>query len=235
MSRRLENSIHTIQRLCETNNHYNGINAVRNICNNFNLNVETDTSPTTIDAIREVCNDFFIHSETRDSASTIDTIKEICQNSNKNQPIDDYNDRPPIESNQSYRADPGNTFFQSIIVPVTKLIPNHTGAKDITQFKMRRKNKTVTLQWEPFDGLIAANGIAFLTVMQSIWNTPPYIMSWPILIKYKDVIRMTNITIDPNTNNGNIRFYLNTDNSANNIQMGDAFHIYSSSVTWIID
>ena len=165
--------------------------------------------------------------------STMDDIKVLCDQGGGGyrsscQIREDY--YRPCE-----RYDPGNSYFNSVITPVTGLTPQYSGVTGTVQFRMRRKNKTVTLQWEPFSGTMAASGVALLTVMQSIWNTPPYPMSWPIMIRYKDINRMTNITIDPSSTTGNIKFYLNTDGTATSINMGDAFYIYAGSISWIVD
>lgn len=150
--------------------------------------------------------------------------------------IIDYCDNCPNGTrHQSERYDPGNSYFNSVITPVTNLTPLYSGVTGSVEFRMRRKNKTVTLQWEPFSGTLAGNGVAFLSVMQSIWNTPPYPMSWPIYIRYKDVNRITNITIDPSSTAGNIKIYLNTDGTGSNISMGDSFYVYAGSVSWIVD
>lgn len=171
--------------------------------------------------------------------STMDDLKNICGDYKISRPMYSREIFCPPNQDNCYRPceryDPGNSYFNSVITPVSGLIPQYSGVTGTVQFRMRRKNKTVTLQWEPFSGTIAASGIAFLTVMQSIWNTPPYPMSWPITILYKDVNQMTNITIDPSSTTGNIRFYLNTDGTATGITIGDAFYVYSSSISWIVD
>lgn len=133
------------------------------------------------------------------------------------------------------RYDPGVSYFTSVVTPLTNLMPLYSGATGSVEFRMRRKNKTVTLQWEPFTGTMAASGVAYLTVAQSISNTPPYPVSFPIFIEYKSVGRITHIDINPNVNTGNIRFYLNTDGTATGIATGDAIRIPGGSITWIVD
>lgn len=100
---------------------------------------------------------------------------------------------------------------------------------------MRRKNKTVTLQWEPFSGNLAASGIAYLTVVQSFCNTPPYPIAVPIYLIYKGVGRNTHLTINPAATSGNIRFYLNTDGSTTDTTIGDNVVVAGGSATWIVD
>lgn len=134
-------------------------------------------------------------------------------------------------SSRSYDMPP----FSSVITPLSNLVPAYTGCTGCVQFRMRRKNKTVTLQWEPFNGNLAASGIAYLTVAQSICNTPPYPLSIPIYLIYKGTGRITFIQIDPYATSGNIRFYLNTDGSTSNTNIGDNVSIPGGSITWIVD
>jgi hypothetical protein len=97
---------------------------------------------------------------------------------------------------------------------------------------MRRKNRTVTLQWEPFSGKLTANGIAYLSVPQSVGNLPPYTLNIPIYLEYKGVGRNTHIQIthvEPN-----IRFYLNTDGSSSDTVANDSVAVAGGSVTWIV-
>jgi len=167
----------------------------------------------------------------------MDDIRKLCKDCDKKCNIrvstpcstrDDC-DRP------GRRYDAGTSYFTSLVTPLTDLVPAFSGCIGSVEFKMRRKNKTVTLQWEPFTGLLGSNGVAFLTVTQSICNTPPYPMSIPIYIIYKGVGRITHIQIDPFAKSGNIRFYLNTDGSTSNTVIGDSIFVPAGAVTWIVD
>jgi hypothetical protein len=131
--------------------------------------------------------------------------------------------------------DPGTSTFISIITPVTGLTPLYSGVTGSVEFRMRRKNKVVNLQWEPFTGSMAASSVAFLTVAQSISNTPPYPISQPIYIQYRGADRPVKIVIDPNARGSNVHIYLNTDSSTTNINMGDSFQVYGGNITWSVD
>jgi len=98
---------------------------------------------------------------------------------------------------------------------------------------MRRKNKTVFLQWEPFSGAMAESGVAYLTVTQSISNLPPYVVTIPAVIQYKGVYRPTRIEIDPHSDS-NIRIYLNTDGSSSDVNIGDSVSVPGTCVSWIV-
>jgi len=231
------------------------IDAIREICNDCEVNhhkrnimrkchkESSSSSSSTIDAIREICNDCEVNHHKRNimrkcrkesspsSSNTVDAIHEIC---------DDYEMKPRISYREHYyppksKYDPGLSYFNSVITPVTGLTPLFSGCTGSVEFRMRRKNKTVTLQWEPFTGSLSASGVAFIIVAQSISNTPPYPISIPIYIQYKGVGRITNVTINPNAISGNILFYLNTDGSTNNINAGDSFTIPGGAISWIVD
>lgn len=122
--------------------------------------------------------------------------------------------------------------FYSIVTPVTNL---SSGNMDSIEFTMRRKNKTITLQWRDFKGVISANGVPNLTVCNSISNLPLYQVNFAIFIIYKGVGRITHLTIDPYSQfgQGNIYFFLNTEGNGTGISMGDSFEIPGGSVTWI--
>lgn len=180
------------------------------------------------------------------SASTVDVIREICdQACQPCQPQKPVHRPIRIESGcstwdngqprgGSIRCDPGTFTFTSIIVPISGLTPGYSNCGGTVEFRMRRKNKTVTLQWEPFTGAIGESGIAFVTVIQSIANTPPYPISIPISLQYKGTIRTTRIEIDPHAKS-NIKFYLNSDGSATDINLGDSLSVPGGCVSWIVD
>ena len=133
------------------------------------------------------------------------------------------------------KYDPGVSYFTSVVTPLSNLAPSYSGCTGSVEFRMRRKNKVVTLQWEPFSGTMAASGVAFLTVAQSICNTPPYPISLPMYLEYMGVGRPTHVDIDPSSRSGNIRFYLNTDGSASNVNVGDSVFVPGGCVTWIVE
>jgi hypothetical protein len=147
-----------------------------------------------------------------------------------------YNLNHNYPSNYAHaKYDPGVSYFNSIITPITGLTPQFSGHTGCVEFRMRRKNKVVTLQWEPFSGSLSSSGISCLIVAQSVANTPPYPISFHVDIQYKGLDRSTRLIIDPHARLGNIRFNLNTDGSTTEITAGDAFIIYGGAVTWIVD
>ena len=174
---------------------------------------------------------------------TLDVINDMCNECET--PLNEcsHSQSYPYKQMQSQqyhcspreKYDPGVSSFTSIITPISGLIPQYSGCMGSVEFRMRRKNKTVTLQWEPFTGSLASSGVAYITVAQTICNMPPYPVSFPIFLQYRGVGRVSNITIDPLTTSGGLKFYLNTDASSNDTNIGDSFYMNAGAVTWVVD
>jgi hypothetical protein len=101
-------------------------------------------------------------------------------------------------------------------------------------FTMKRRNKTVTLQWEPFTGQLGANGVAYLTANQTIANMPSYPLRFPLFISYNGETKCTFLMIDPSSRE-QIKFYLDAKADPTNVKIGDTVFVSGSSVNWIID
>lgn len=181
------------------------------------------SSASTIDAI-DKC-----------SSSSSDSSCETCEKCHKSHECECDSSESKCCSQSKY--DPGVSYFCSLVTPMCNVESccSKRSSKGNVEFRMRRKNKTVTVQWEPFSGTLAASGIPYLTVSQSICNLPPYIITNPIYIEYKGDGRNTRVEIDPHSKCGNIRFYLNTDGRCDNTVSGDAIKIFGGSATWIVD
>lgn len=102
----------------------------------------------------------------------------------------------------------------------------------IAEFSMRRKNKTITLQWEEISGLISGSGVNYIEINQPIPNLPNKTKTMPLVVSHRGKKKNGYIEICPDTM-FNIRFYLDLDHQP--LQLNDSFTIYSSAVTWIID
>lgn len=168
----------------------------------------------------------FIHEV---SGRTINAIEEV-----PNTPPHSRQENISCCGPSKSRYDPDVSSFTTVITPVTGLVGQSSGRKGEIVVRMRRKNKVVTFQWEPFTGALAESGVAFLTMSQGFNNVPPYSMTFPLVISYKGVGRSTSLVVDPN-NVTPIMFYLNTDQSATDINVGDAFSINGGAVSWIVD
>lgn len=184
------------------------------------------SSVSTVDAIYDVQDDLgcrLIDANIKRK----DWPEYLARNKLSNVTTDENNSR-------GSRYDPGISYFTSVVTPITNL-STYYGIGGSVEFRMRRKNKTVTLQWEPFSGMISSNGVAYLTISQTISNTPPYPISFPLHISHKGVGKTTRIEIDPFTRTGNIKLYINTDGSSENISSGDNISVLGGSVSWIVD
>jgi hypothetical protein len=173
--------------------------------------------------------------------SSLCEIIEICLEACENHECSSYRDsecttpskRCSSKSSYSYHID-GISCFNTMITPLSGLngFSNMCGC---VQFKMRRKNKTVSLQWEPFSGDMASSGVAYLSVSQTICNAPPYPMEFPLVIIYKGVRKITYAYLDPFAHRENLRFYLNIDGSGTDINIGDNVNIPGQAITWIVN
>jgi hypothetical protein len=160
--------------------------------------------------------------------NTCDELQRLCNNCCQiESTVPKYQSTP--------RYNPGIDYFESMITPVTNLHSRYSKTRGLVEFRMRRKNKTVTLQWVSFQGIIACSKIDHLTVTQTIANLPSSPKIWSICINYGNQIQQGWIEIDPHELNGNIRFYLNSNKSSEHIHINDWFCIPGSTVTWIVD
>jgi hypothetical protein len=96
---------------------------------------------------------------------------------------------------------------------------------------MRRRNRVITFQWEPFTATISATGLAYITVNQTVSNLPPYPIRKSYVMKYKNATYTTFLQIDPSAN-PQIRFYLGIDGSEMSKE-GDSFEVFGGSAEWI--
>lgn len=126
-----------------------------------------------------------------------------------------------------------STVCYCMIYPLLNLVTFHN--QQGIKFQMRRKNKIITLQWETFSGSIGQTGINFLSVGNFFTNLPVGIIAEPIYIEYKNIGRITHVEINPFDKKTNIKFYLNTDSSAENINHNDSVKIYGKSISWILE
>jgi hypothetical protein len=168
------------------------------------------------------------------TTNTCDDLKRLCGECTSTDEVC-CQIESKCESESIPRYNPGVDYFESMVTPVTGLHSRYSKTRGLVEFRMRRKNKTVTLQWDAFQGMISGSKIDHLTVTQSIANLPPSPKIWPICVDYGNHIRQGWIEIEPHELNGNIRFYLNTDKSSAHIHANDWFCIPGSSITWIVD
>ena len=130
------------------------------------------------------------------------------------------------------RSDAGEAVaFRAMVTPLSNL-STPSGSTGNVSFLMRRKNKTITIQWESFSGQLGGSGVSSLVVAQSICNLPPTIMEFPVRIIYNSAPLITFVEINPLTPD-NIRFYLALSSDGSSTKLGDTIIVPSSAVTWI--
>lgn len=125
--------------------------------------------------------------------------------------------------------------FRSLITPLSALTPLSSKTPGPIEFRMRRKNKVVSLQWEPFSGIITTTGIAYLMLAQTIANLPPYPVFGVYNIEYNGVRRVCAIEVNPAMVQSNVLFYLNTDGSTTGVNANDSIVVRSAVISWIVD
>lgn len=210
--------------------------------------------------IKQDCEEFPRHPRTEIGDCTLEDIKKACgvdpcdQNTkiriNPGNPNCDVRirsgcgDFSPCTQNEIkrvvcsssslQRCDEGGS-FTSNIVPLSDLMGTSTHLIGSVEFKMRRKNKTVTLQWESFYGVLTASGVTHLTVLQSISNLPPYVFNSVLFLRHRGIPKISTLEIDPSEKNSLIKIFINPDRTETNIMMGDHIFVAAGSATWIID
>src|SRR5437016_9953900 len=120
----------------------------------------------------------------------------------------------------SSQGSASNFNFVNMPSPVSGLSPG-----PIT-FLFRKEINSVNLQWPTFSGVIAANGVTFLTINQSMNFLPPYTVRNCYNVVVKGVSKISFVDIDPVLSQ--IRFYLDPTLTVYNI--GDSFTIPASII-----
>lgn len=125
--------------------------------------------------------------------------------------------------------------FYALITPMTNVKPVYgTGHDGTVQFMLRRKNKVVSLQWEPFTGNVGNNGAAYMAVNQSISGLPNYPVDVPVSITYNGIASITLAEIDPLTSD-QIKIYFNVGKTGSGVVLGDTVVVQGSCINWISD
>lgn len=137
---------------------------------------------------------------------------------------------PPV---QCY-TNPDICIFKSILTPLAELTPYNASKPEPIEFIMRRKNKTVSLQWEPYSATITTTGVAYLVLTQTLCNMPPYTVYGVYNLEYNGILRQAPVVIKPTNIKANILFYLNSDGSTNNVNANDHIIVKGGCVSWLV-
>ena len=124
------------------------------------------------------------------------------------------------------------TTMNVILSPVVDLSPVTTDTRSMVELRMSRKNKIVSIQWEPFMGAVSINGVAFLSVHQTIPCLPPHPVSIPVVLEYKGVSKMGYVKIDPTTKH-QMMFYLDITGNGSCVCSSDHFMFHGGCISWI--
>lgn len=181
------------------------------------MSCSTETSTSTCDDNSNIVNQNFIHYNVCDAS---------CTDS-------DLSQRDYKRCKKKYNH-PDVSTFCTLITPLSNLTPANSKYPGAIQFTQRRKNKVVSLQWIGFSGVMAASGVAYLTVGQTFCNLPPYQIYSTMTIEYNGVTRLTSVRIDPADPTGQMFFYLNTDGTSTGITIGDTVVARGGCVSWIV-
>ena len=150
-----------------------------------------------------------------------ETVSYICESE----------EEPPKRKNFT---NPDVCLFRSLITPLSSLTPVNSKNTGPIEFRMRRKNKVVSLQWELFSGIITTTGISYLMLAQTICNMPPYPVFGVYNIQYNGVLRICPIEINPATIKSNVLFYLNTNGTSENVTANDSVIVKGGYIAWIV-
>jgi hypothetical protein len=131
-------------------------------------------------------------------------------------------------------TNPDIATFKSIITPLSQLTPLNAKCAGAVEFTMRRKNKVVSLQFEPFKGVISISGIAYLELSQSLANLPKYPVSSSYTLSVNGVFRQAQITVNPCNMKSSVWFYLNADSTATGINANDSVVVNGACISWIV-
>ena len=172
----------------------------------------------------------FIKYNVQSSASNTNTSMSYCDNT----------DTSDCCYQEEYRKlkkkfnNPDVSTFRSLIVPLSALTPANAKFPGPIEFRMRRKNRVVSLQWEPFSGIITTTGITNLMMVQTIANMPPYIIYGVYNLEYNGILRQAPVVVDPTNVKSQVLFYLNADGTSTNVNANDTVNIKGGLVQWIV-
>ena len=177
------------------------------------------------------CKKKYDYSETDTVSYTCetDTVSYICES--ETEPI--CYEEKSCHKRRNF-PNPDVCLFRSIITPLSSLTPVNSKNTGPIEFRMRRKNKVVSLQWEPFSGIITTTGISYLMLAQTICNMPPYSVYGVYNIQYNGVLRQCPIEINPATIKSNVLFYLNSNGTAQNVNANDSVIIKGGCIQWVV-
>jgi len=122
--------------------------------------------------------------------------------------------------------------FRVLITPLTKVTTPYSKHGELVEFMVRRRNQVVTLQWEPFEGALGQNGVAYLSANNSIPSPPPYPIKLPYVLSYNSEFRSSHLMLDAGAAVPLI-FYLDGSESGSGTKMGDTISVPGGNISWV--
>lgn len=126
-------------------------------------------------------------------------------------------------------ASSGSVSFSSIISPITNLRGRHGRTEEEVHFTFKRRNGTLSLQWEPFEGYIIPTGTLYLEVRQGISGKPPFLTQYPVWMNYGGRKVLGAVNIDPD---GNIGSDISFELPYPTLGANERIEIYGSCIEW---
>jgi hypothetical protein len=182
----------------------------------------------------DIINCSFIKNEVPSQRKYVKIYNEPSESScTQSTYYDQSTDEPECKKRKNFNH-PDVSTFRSLITPLSELTPVNAKTNGPIQFRMRRKNKVVTLQFEPFSGIITTTGISYLMLAQTICNLPPYTVSGVYNIVYNGILRQCMIEINPGNIKSNVLFYLNPNGTSENVNANDSIVVKGGCISWIV-
>lgn len=136
----------------------------------------------------------------------------------------------PSSSGNSNSCSVGAQTYSVVVNPVLNLKTTSGNPYGVT-FQLRRRNKTITAQWEGFSCSVGANGLRYVTINNTIQNAPMHDVTFPISLSYNGQGKIGLFKIVVNSPE---MFRLYFDHTSNLVSsVNDTLEIYGGSVTWI--
>jgi len=129
---------------------------------------------------------------------------------------------------------PSRQHFRSMVTPIVDLKTPHSPHQfqGGVAFRAVRMGDMVCMTSEPFAGTIAANGVSYIHVVQSIGDLPRYPVNFPYTLRLNGVGKTGFICIDRFDSSANIKFSLDQDDR-NVANAGDTFETSGVMCCWL--
>ncbi len=140
----------------------------------------------------------------------------------------EYQDESPPRNRERFEG----FSLEVLINPLVNLTALDSGLTNgAVMIHMRRRNNTVTMQWEPFKGQLQGRGIRYLTIGNTLTNMPVSPVQFLIRMEYNGIGRIGYLSIDPNVVE-KFQFHFDVTGQSE-VRMNDYIKVHGGAVTWI--